>query len=83
LAGVDLRAFARVGAQLRLEEVRSEIAAILRTFPDLAKSTGARHASSTARAPKARKRRKLSAAARKAISDAQKKRWAAQRAKKG
>ena len=78
-----MKAFARIGAQLRLEEVRSEIAAILRTFPDLARGAGARPASSAARAPKARKRRKLSAAARKAISDAQKKRWAAQKAKKG
>ncbi len=77
-----MKAFARVGAQLRLEELRSEIAAILRTFPDLA-DVGARQASSPARAPKARKRRKLSAAARKAISDAQKQRWAAQKAKKG
>jgi hypothetical protein len=67
-----------------LEEVRSEIAALLRTFPDLARSAGARRAkSSAAKAPKTRKRRKLSAAARKAISDAQKKRWAAQRAKQG
>lgn len=83
MAGVDLKALARVGAQLRLEEVRLEIAAILRTFPELARGAGARKAASPAKAAKARKRRKLSAAARKAISDAQKKRWAAQRAKKG
>ena len=78
-----MKAFARVGAQLRLEEVRSEIAALLRTFPDLARGAGARQTSPAAGAPKARKRRNLSAAARKAISDAQKKRWAAQKAKKG
>ena len=78
-----MKAFARVGAQLRLEEVRSEIAAILRTFPDLARGAGTRRVSSAARTPKARKRRKLSAAARKAIGEAQKKRWAAQKAKKG
>jgi hypothetical protein len=82
LAGIDLKAFARVGAQLRLAEVRSEIAAILKTFPELARATGARQTSSPAGAPKAKKRRRLSAAARKAISDAQKKRWAAQKAKK-
>lgn len=36
-----------------------------------------------ARAPKARKKRVLSPEARKRIADAQRKRWAAQRAKKG
>ena len=77
---------ARRGAQHRYEELTAELNALIRQFPDL--RAGARQAikrgrrivdAATATA-RPRKRRKLSAAARKAISDAQKARWAKQRA---
>jgi hypothetical protein len=91
-----LHEYARIGAGTRLTELRAEMAAIHRLFPDLGGVTPARRrpkrpkaqaaASSSAlteaateepvSAPRL-KRRKMSAAGRKAISDAQKKRWAA------
>jgi hypothetical protein len=76
---------ARKGAEQTYEELKAEITALIRNFPHLAQRKGrpvspghsARSTSGTAQenAP-APRRRKLSAKARKAISDAQKKRWA-------
>ena len=84
--------WARLGAASRLRELDEERRAILKAFPGLTSGSGpARRgvtaravgvASGSASAPVARKRRKMSAAARKRISDAQKKRWAAQKAGK-
>jgi hypothetical protein len=85
---------ARRGAEHKYMELKAELAQLVRAFPDLAsRTTGAARRSpapSTRRRaadPSAsgedqprRRRRKLSAKARKAISDAQKKRWAAQKA---
>jgi len=62
--------FARRGAQQRYDELVAEINSLVRHFPDLGAAT-------TQLQP--RKRRKMSAAARKAISDAQKARWAKQK----
>ncbi len=87
---IDLQALARAGAATRLYELRDEIAAIHRAFPGL--GSGSTHVgrprrrpgrspslANTASAGHARRRRrgKLSAAGRAAISAAQKKRWAA------
>jgi len=84
--------YARMGATARLTEIAAEIAAIRGAFPELdgqprkrrgrrPKARPAASAQPEIRTPAApRQRRKLSAAARKRISDAQKKRWAAQRA---
>jgi hypothetical protein len=88
---------ARKGAEHKYQELKAELAQLVKHFPDLSRYTGgggARGTSSTVRRGRAataaanadgdkaptRKRRKLSAKARKAISDAQKKRWAAQKA---
>jgi hypothetical protein len=76
---------ARRGAQHRYDELVGEINALVRQFPDL--QAGAREAIRRGRRAilaaaaelQPRNRRKLSAAARKAISDAQKARWAKQR----
>jgi hypothetical protein len=87
-----LREYARIGAAARLTELRAEIAAIAKAFPHLAGARArrpgrpkAQRAAALAKpmdpAPK-RQRRKMSAAGRKAISDAQKKRWAAPKARK-
>jgi hypothetical protein len=84
----DIRRWALIGAEQRLVQLAEEAAAIYREFPEL------RQGRKTAevpfpRAPREvpfpkRKRRKLSAAGRKAISDAAKKRWAKEKAgKKG
>src|ERR1700730_8437232 len=82
--------YARMGAGVRLAEIQSEIAAIRDAFPELEgqprKHRGGRpKAPATAppaepQPPAVPAKRKMSAAARKAISKAQKKRWAAQRA---
>jgi hypothetical protein len=77
---------ARRGAQHRYEELTAELNALIRQFPDLRGSVrrtvtrGRRTVETAGAAAGPRKRRKLSAAARKAISDAQKARWAKQRA---
>jgi hypothetical protein len=63
---------ARKGAGHRHEELKAEIASLEKHFPHLGRSGN--------HAPP--KRRKLSAAARKRISDAQKARWAKQKGKK-
>jgi len=79
---------ARKGAEHRYAELKSEMAALVKSFPGVAARTS-RQASRTvssvrsviaAEAPKARRRaRKMSAAARKAVSLRMKKYWAARR----
>jgi len=85
---------ARKGAEHKYDELKAEIAALVKHFPDLANRASAQvsHAAAAvskrgkaavaavtgATAPK--KRRKMSAKARKAISMAQKARWAKQKA---
>jgi hypothetical protein len=88
-----LHEYARIGAAAQLTELRAEMAAIAKAFPDLAGRVPARPGRPKAQPvspalaklmdPAAkRKRRKMSAAGRKAISEAQKKRWAALKARK-
>jgi hypothetical protein len=84
-----------MGAEARLLQISEEAAAIHRAFPELRRGGGrgigrgrgrGQSASSdgadTAAAGQPRRRRRLSAAARKRISDAQKKRWAKHRQEK-
>jgi hypothetical protein len=91
----QLQEFARIGAAARIKELQAEIASIRRDFPALTSPGGestmpsprpkrrGRPAASVAAkvAAPGKRRRKMSAAARKKISEAQKKRWAAQKAK--
>ena len=74
----ELKRLARVGAQARLAELARERAAMLRMFPDLGRAS----AGATA-AARPRRRRGMSAAARKAVSARMKKYWAEQRKKAG
>lgn len=93
----QLKQFAAHGARARLTEVRAEIAAITRAFPDIVdpedRAAGGRRRRSRGRIVAARtattggrrrrrRRGKLSAAGRAAISAAQKKRWASIRRKR-
>jgi hypothetical protein len=84
--------YAQIGAAVRLMEIQTEVAAIQRAFPELeAKSRKPRRAPAKApiaasgpqpatKGPVALKpKRKMSLAARRAISQAQKRRWAAQK----
>ena len=80
----QLREFARVGAQARLQEIQAEVAAIRREFPELrtASAKAASPAAASAEAPAAapKKRRTMSKAARAKIAAAQRARWARVRA---
>jgi hypothetical protein len=67
----DLTRFARLGARARLEELRREEAAIRAAFPELFRKASA---PSTPR-----KRSRMSAAARKTVSERMTKYWAARR----
>ena len=85
---------ARKGAEHKYQELKAELAELTKNFPDLAGARRAvsRGAAAISRRGRAavvavggeeylpKRRRKMSAKARKAISDAQKKRWAAQKA---
>jgi hypothetical protein len=79
---------ARRGATHRYEELKAEMASLVRHFPDIAGTgreivrRGRRAVKAAAQEHQPRKRRTMSAKARKAISDAQKKRWAKQKAAK-
>jgi hypothetical protein len=91
LSMAQLKQLAAHGARARVEELRAEIAAIRRAFPEVAPGEATvgrrrrrrrRRRKAAALAPVAangrrRRRGKLSAAGRAAISAAQKKRWAA------
>jgi hypothetical protein len=76
---------ARKGAHHRYQELKAEIASLEKHFPHLGEGRGSRSAqvsASPAEASPPRKRRTMSAAARKKISEAQKARWAKQKGKK-
>jgi hypothetical protein len=81
---LDIRKWAVLGAEQRLKEIDAEWAAIYQTLPELRRAARRRAGhdaeGAPARALPKRKRRKMSAEARKRISDAQKARWARQRA---
>jgi hypothetical protein len=79
----QLRRLARLGAIARLEQLKQEEAAIRAEFPEL---FGRGRRSAVADAPKPgrrRGRRKMSSAARKAVSERMRKYWAERRKTKG
>jgi hypothetical protein len=74
-----MRQWALVGARARIQELSAEIEKIRAMFPgEFGLRGGAKQGATTGR----RKKRKLSAAGRKAISEAAKARWARQKAEK-
>jgi hypothetical protein len=80
----ELLRFARLGAEARLRQLQGEIEAIVQRFPDLGTGRRARVPGviENGRTIKGTRRRRMSAAARKAISLRQKQRWAEWRKKK-
>ena len=78
----QLQQFARVGAQARLEVISQERESILRAFPDLGRTSAPRVVSADGAAPRPRKRRRMSAAERKAVGKRMKAYWAKRRAEK-
>ena len=78
MAKFDLREYARNGARARAEELKAELADIYRVFPDLRGGTrGGREATAPAR--RARRRKVMTAAQRRAVSLRMKKYWASRR----
>jgi hypothetical protein len=80
----ELQRFAAIGALAHIEKLQAEIDRIRKAFPTLSRagrSTASTSVSSDSAHPPARvrRKRKMSAAARKLISEAQKARWAKQR----
>ncbi len=73
-----VKELARAGAETVLNELRAEVIAIERTFPGLALPARRRAVTKTLQRVEQR-RAKLSAAARKAVSDRMKKYWAERR----
>ena len=84
---ISILEFARKGATHRYHELKAELATLVEHFPHLGSAVSPAMPIDLSSEPAAtiglkRRRRKMSAAARKKISDAQKKRWAAQKATK-
>lgn len=76
-----VRYYARLGAEAKVRELKAQIAEILAVFPDIAATESHSRGKPTAvSTPTRRKRKPMSAAARKAIGDAQRRRWAKQKA---
>jgi len=95
----EMMAWALIGAEQRLVQLAEEAAAIHRQFPELRQRSGQRSSSGSnplgtlrtepaessdgRRGPQRRRRRTMSADARRRISEAQKARWAKQKAREG
>jgi hypothetical protein len=75
----QLRRLARLGAIARLEQIRQEEAAIKAEFPELF----GRQRAASEKVPARRRRKSMSAAARKAVSERMRKYWAERRKSKG
>ena len=79
----DLRRFALAGAEKRLDELKAETEQIFRMFPQLRggrRRAAANPGPADEGASRGRRRRRISAEGRRRISEAQKARWARQRA---
>jgi len=75
LSAERIRELALAGAASALNKLRAEVAALERTFPELATKSGRRAVGSAVR----RRTRRMSAAARKEVSARMKKYWAERR----
>jgi len=73
-----IRELARKGAETVLRELQASITAIERGFPELASQTGSQSTKSSLKAT-GRRRRQMSAAARREVSVRMKKYWAERR----
>ncbi len=82
---IEIRTWALRGAEQRLLEIGTEARAIYAAFPELRDQNRGFESQTGANIeqPRRRRRRKMSAEARKRIGDAQRRRWAAWKAKNG
>ena len=84
MAENQLRVLALVGAKARLQALQEEIAALLATFPELrgGRAAGASAASAPATRGRGGRKRPMSAAEKKVVSERMKRYWAERRAAK-
>ena len=84
IAMAELRRLAAVGARARLEVLNSEIADLVKTFPEIARgtSTVSAQAADVAEQGKPGRKHPMSRAERQQVSQRMKKYWAARRAAK-
>jgi hypothetical protein len=82
LASIDLKAYARRGAEARITELTAELNDIYTAFPDLRRGSVTPSPMRTAAGGRRRKRKPMSAAQRKAMGQRMKAYWAARKAKK-
>lgn len=76
----DMKSYARFGAVARYKELAGEMQAIMKSFPGIERDIRADGSTTRQKASQpVGQRRTMSAKARKAISDAQKARWAKQK----
>src|SRR5262245_39044742 len=80
LGSSELRRYALVGAQTRLQAITLELAAIRQAFPELANGNVGVASATGATKVASRRRGRMSAAQRKAVGERMKKYWAARRA---
>lgn len=78
IAQDELRAFALVGARARYADLRAELNALLKAFPELGRSGGA----AAGRRKRAGRKSPMTAAERRQVSERMKKYWAERRASK-
>jgi hypothetical protein len=85
IAQAELRELALVGARARLMTLRTEIASLVRLFPELARGSQAKAGvvGLTKRRKKPGRKHPMSAAERKAVSERMRKYWAERRSAKG
>jgi hypothetical protein len=79
MAQFDLRQFARLGAEVRVRQLQLELAAIYKVFPELRTKPTYTDDGQTIKDTTRRRRRKMGAAERKAVSLRMRKYWAARR----
>ena len=86
IAQAELRALALVGARARLMTLRTEIASLVRLFPELGRGSQPKAGGEegvTKRRKKPGRKHPMSAAERKAVSERMRKYWAERRASRG
>ena len=79
----QLRRLARLGAVARLEQLKEEEAAIRAEFPELSGRGRRATVADTAKPERRRRRRTMSSAERKAVSERMRRYWAERRKAKG
>jgi hypothetical protein len=77
LESSELRRYALVGAQARIDAITSELAAIRQAFPELANGNVGAVRATGDKVTSRRRRGRMSAAQRKAVGERMKKYWAA------